>query len=318
MTDAATEESAKPTTPVPAPEQPRRKRNWRPWLWAFPALFLLSVFLLWPVLRTIQISFYDGSVINPTKEFVGVDNYERLLTNDPFFIRRELPPWSALFNSALWVVLFTSGVLGMGMLVAVLADKVRYEKLAKAIIFLPLVISFTAASVVFRLVYASDPDIGLINAALDGVGLGPVAFLGEANFANFAIIAAGIWVWTSLAMTILAAAYKSLPGSVLEAAAIDGSNAWQTFWRVSVPMMLGPIIVVAITMIINALKAIDLVLVMTAGGPRGSTRIVGYTVFLEIFNNNKAGYGSAAAVILLILMIPMMWFQLRQIRRGAD
>ena len=132
MTDAATEESAKPTTPVPAPEQPRQKRNWRPWLWAFPALFLLAVFLLWPVLRTIQISFYDGSVINPTKEFVGVDNYERLLTNDPFFIRRELPPWSALFNSALWVVLFTSGVLGMGMLVAVLADKVRYEKLAKA------------------------------------------------------------------------------------------------------------------------------------------------------------------------------------------
>jgi alpha-glucoside transport system permease protein len=119
-------------------------------------------------------------------------------------------------------------------------------------------------------------------------------------------------------MTILAAAYKSLPASVLEAAAIDGSNAWQTFWRVSVPMMLGPIIVVAVTMIINALKAIDLVLVMTAGGPRGSTRIVGYTVFLEIFQNNKAGYGSAAAVLLLILMVPMMWFQLRQIRQGAE
>jgi alpha-glucoside transport system permease protein len=287
-------------------------------VWAFPALFLLGIFLLWPVLRTIQISFYDGSVINPTREFVGVDNYERLLTDDPFFIRREIPPWSALFNSALWVFLFTSGVLGMGMLVAVLADKVRYEKLAKAIVFLPLVISFTAASVVFRLVYAADPDIGLINSVLGGIGLGPIAFLGEANWANFAIIAAGIWVWTSLAMTILAAAYKSLPASVLEAAAIDGSNAWQTFWRVSVPMMLGPIIVVAVTMIINALKAIDLVLVMTAGGPRGTTRIVGYTVFLEIFQNNKAGYGSAAAVLLLILMAPMMWFQLRQIRQGAE
>jgi alpha-glucoside transport system permease protein len=278
----------------------------------------LGIFLLWPVIRTIQFSFYDGSVINPTREFVGVDNYERLLTSDPLFIRREIPPWSAMFNSALWVVLFTSGVLGMGMLVAVLADKVRYEKLAKAIVFLPLVISFTAASVVFRLVYAADPDIGLINSVLGGIGLGPIAFLGEANWANFAVIAAGIWVWTSLAMTILAAAYKSLPASVLEAAAIDGSNAWQTFWRVSVPMMLGPIIVVAVTMIINALKAIDLVLVMTAGGPRGSTRIVGYTVFLEIFQNNKAGYGSAAAVLLLILMVPMMWFQLRQIRQGAD
>ena len=301
---------------------PRKRRspaiNWRPWVWAFPALFLLGVFLLWPVLRTIQISFYDGTVINPTQEFIGVDNYLRLLTEDPFFIRREWPPWSALFNSAVWVVFFTSGVVGMGMLVAVLADKVRYEKLAKAIIFLPLVISFTAASVVFRLVYAATPDIGLINLVLDSIGLAPIAFLGEVNWANFAIIAAGIWVWASLAMTILAAAYKSLPGEVMEAAAIDGSNAWQTFWRVSVPMMVGPIIVVAVTMIINALKAIDLVLVMTAGGPRGSSRIVGYTVFLEIFNNNKAGYGSAAAVLLLILMVPLMWFQLRQIRHGAE
>ncbi len=296
----------------------RRARNWRPWVWVFPTIFLLSIFLLWPVIRTIQISFYDGTVINPTKEFIGFDNYERLLTNDPLFLRRELPPWSALFNSALWVVLFTSGVVGLGMLVAVLADKVRYEKLAKAIIFLPLVISFTAASVVFRLVYASNPDIGLINSVFDGIGLAPIAFLGKANWANFAIIAAGIWVWTSLAMTILAAAYKSLSTSVLEAAEIDGGNAWQIFWRISVPMMRGPIIVVAVTMIINALKAIDLVLVMTAGGPRGSTRIVGYTVFLEIFNNNKAGYGSAAAVLLLILMFPMMWYQLRQIRQGAE
>lgn len=317
MTWGTAEEPVALNAPMPEPTRSKKAVNWRPWVWVFPALFLLSVFLLWPVIRTLQISFYDGTVIRPTQEFIGLDNYQRLLTNDPFFLRREWPPWSALFNSALWVVLFTSGVVGMGMLVAVMADKVRYEKIAKAIIFLPLVISFTAASVVFRLVYAASPDIGLINSFISGMGFEPIAFLGEVNWANFAVIAAGIWVWTSLAMTILAAAYKSIPDEVLEAAAIDGSNAWNTFWRVSLPMMTGPIIVVAVTMIINALKAIDLVLVMTAGGPRGSTRIVGYTVFVEIFNNNKAGYGSAAAVLLLILMIPMMVFQLRQIRQGS-
>jgi alpha-glucoside transport system permease protein len=275
------------------------------------------MFLVWPVVRTIWISLYEGSIIKPTREFVGLDNYERLLTDVPLFFARELPPWSALFNSALWVVLFTGGVIGIGMLVAVLSDRVKYEKVAKAIIFLPLVISFTAASVVFSLVFAFDDRIGLANAVWTGFGFGPIAWLGDKNIANFAVITAGIWVWTSLSMTILSAAYKALPGDVLEAAAVDGATPTQRFWRVSIPMMRGPIIVVAVTMIINALKAIDLVLVMTEGGPAGATRIVGFTVFWEIFNNNRAGYGSAAAVLLLLLMTPLMWYQLRQIRRGT-
>jgi alpha-glucoside transport system permease protein len=275
------------------------------------------VFLVWPMIRTVWVSFYDGSIIKPTREFVGFDNYRRLLVDDPFFLRYDLPPWSALFNSALWVVLFTAGVVGMGLAVAVLADRVRYEKLMKAIIFLPLVISFTAASVVFRFLYSTDPDIGVLNAIWAALGGEPISFLGRAELVNFAVIVAGVWIWTALSMTILSAAYRSIPQEVLEAASVDGSKPWQTFWRVSVPMMKGPIIVVAVTMIINALKALDLVLIMTEGGPRGASRIVGFTVYWEIFNNNKAGYGSAAAVILLVLMTPLMWYQLRQIRQGA-
>ena len=310
------------TTETAAVATARKRRrplsiNWQPWLWVSPALFLLGMFLVWPVVRTIWISLHKGSIIKPTREFIGLDNYQRLLTDDPLFFARELPPWSALFNSALWVVLFTGGVIGVGMLVAVLADRVKYEKVAKAIIFLPLVISFTAASVVFSLVFAFDDRIGLANAVWTGFGFGPIAWLGDQNIANFAVITAGIWVWTSLSMTILSAAYKALPGDVLEAAEVDGATPTQRFWRVSIPMMRGPIIVVAVTMIINALKAIDLVLVMTEGGPAGATRIVGFTVFWEIFNNNRAGYGSAAAVLLLLLMTPLMWYQLRQIRRGT-
>jgi len=307
---------SKPMTPAAggAPKKRRRRVRWRPWLWLAPALILLAVFLVWPVIRTIWISFHKGSIIKPTREFIGLENYQELFTNDPSFIKYDLPPWSALFNSALWVVLFTLGVIAFGLLVGVLADKVKYEKLSKAIVFLPLVVSFTAASVVFRLVYSTDPNIGLINAMLGLIGLGPIAFLGEPNLVNFAIIGAGIWVWTALSMTILAASYKALPEETHEAAAVDGASEWQVFWKVSLPQMKGPIIVVAVTMIINALKAVDLVLIMTTGGPGFSSRIVGFTVYWEIFNNNAAGYGSAVAVVLVVMMAPLMWWQMRQIR----
>ena len=314
MTAAAAPEAGSTAPPRAGPEGGIR---WKGWIWVLPALALLSVFLVWPVIRTIHYSLYKGSIIRPTREFVGLDNYQRLLTDDPAFLKTEWPAWSALFNSAVWVVLFTGGVIAMGLLVAVLADKVRYERLPKTIVFLPIVISFTAASVVFRLVYATNPNIGLLNAVRQALGLDPYAWLGEESTANLAVIAAGIWVWTSLAMTILAAAYKALPEEVHEAAALDGANGWQAFWRVSLPQMKGPLIVVAVTMIINALKAIDLVLVMSGGGPGYSSRIVGFTVYWEIFTNNKAGYGSAAAVLLLILMVPMMWWQMRQIRRAG-
>lgn len=307
--------AASPLETRPRAAWQRRTRNWRPWVWVLPALSLLAVFLAWPVVRTVWVSFYDGTIINPDREFVGLDNYTELLTADQFFVRYSLPPWSALFNSALWVVLFTSAVVGFGLLIAVLADRVRYERVAKAIVFLPLVISATAASVVFRFLYAADPGIGLLNAMWTTISpFAPVPWLGRPELVNFTLIGAAVWIWTGLAMTILSAAYKALPQEVVEAARVDGATAWQTFRRVSIPMMKGPIIVVAVTMIINALKAIDLVLVMTAGGPRGSSRIVGFTVFWEIFNNNKAGKGSAAAVLLLVLMIPLMWYQLRQIR----
>ena len=314
MTAAAAPEAGSTALPRAGP---RGGIRWKGWIWVLPALALLSVFLVWPVIRTIHYSLYKGSIIRPTREFVGLDNYQRLLTDDPAFLKTEWPAWSALFNSAVWVVLFTGGVIAMGLLVAVLADKVRYERLPKTIVFLPIVISFTAASVVFRLVYATTPNIGLLNAVRQALGLDPYAWLGEESTANLAVIVAGIWVWTSLAMTILAAAYKALPEEVHEAASLDGANGWQAFWRVSLPQMKGPLIVVAVTMIINALKAIDLVLVMSGGGPGYSSRIVGFTVYWEIFTNNKAGYGSAAAVLLLILMVPMMWWQMRQIRRAG-
>lgn len=282
-------------------------------VWVAPALILLTVFLIVPTLRTIWISFHTGSIIRPTREFVGLANYVRLLTGDPLFVKWSIPPWSALFNTGLWVVFFTGGVVGAGLLIAVLGDRtsMAFERSIKTFVFVPIIISFTAASVVFRLVFATDPNIGVVNAVWTRLGLSPIAWLGNQNIANFAVITAGVWVWTALSMTLLSAAYKGIPRDIREASAIDGATERQTFWKISLPMIAPTIGIIAVMMIINALKAVDLVLIMTQGGPAGASRVVGFTVFWEIFNNNKAGYGSAAAVLLLIFMIPLMAYQLR-------
>ena len=287
-----------------------------PWLYLSPALVLVSAFYVYPVIRTAWTSLFGGLGFSPT-EFVGLDNYFRLLTNDRFFLKLdEWPPSGAVVNTILWIVFFTAGSVGIGMLVAVLADRVRYEKVVKAAIFLPIVVSATAASVIFRFVYSPDRTIGILNAILTRIipSLEPVPWLGRTSLVNYAVIGAGIWIYTGLAMVILSAAYKSLDKEVLEAAKVDGANAWQSFWRVSVPMMAQPITFVVIFVVITALKMIDLVLIMTQGGPRAASRIIGFTMYWEVFNNGLVGYGSAVAMILLILMIPLIVIQIRRVR----
>jgi alpha-glucoside transport system permease protein len=290
------------------------KRWWPPWLFVLPALVLLTAFLVYPTLQTLWLSFYGGIGFNPT-EFVGLDNYVQLLTNDRFFLRLDQwPPSGALVNNVVWLALFTAGTVGVGLLIAVLGDRARYEKIVKAVIFLPMVISATAASVIFRFVYSPDATIGAINAALKAIlpNFDPIPWLGRTSLVNYAVISAGIWIWTGLAMTVLSAAYKSLDQEVLEAAEVDGASAWQTFWRISVPMMAQPIAFVAITMIINTLKMLDLVFVMTQGGPRAASRVIGFTFYWEVFNNNLVGYGSAVAIIMLILLFPVIYFYIRR------
>ncbi len=295
-----------------------RSSRWLPWFFIGPALLLVFVFLVLPTLQTISYSVRNGSMLNPTREFVGLANFERLLTSDRLFLRLDRwPPSGVLINSALWVILFPTITVSLGMLIAVLADRVRYESVIKAVIFLPMVISSTAASVIFVFVYSPDTTVGVINAALDALipKFEPITWLGRKELANFAIILAGVWVSAGLPMVVLSAAYKALPKDILEAARVDGGTPWQVFWRVSFPMMVRPVTFVTILLIINALKMVDLVLVMTEGGPRGATRVIGYSVYQEIFGNNRVGYGSAIAVLLFILMIPLIIYQVRQIRR---
>lgn len=298
-----------------------RHSKWLPLLFVGPALCILIIFLVYPTLHTILLSFTKGTILNPGREFVGLANYQRLLTADNTFLRLDSwPPSGVLPTTALWVLIFPPMTVCIGMLIAILSDRVRYESTIKSIIFLPMVISSTAASVIFVFVYSPDLTKGVLNAAMTSIftDMEPIAWLGRKELANLAIIFAATWVSAGLPTVVLSAAYKGLPREILEAARVDGGTAWQIFWRVSLPMMIRPVTFVTIMLTINTLKMVDLVLVMTDGGPRGATRVIGYTVWREIFGNNRVGYGSAVAVILFILVTPAIIYQIRQVRAGLS
>ena len=289
----------------------------RAWLFVLPALVLLAASLVYPTLQTLRTSLFGGTGFNPT-HFVGFRNYLQLLTHDSLFLRvTRWPPSGALVNNILWLILFSGGTLVFGLLIAVLAHGVRFESVVKSAVFLPMVISATAAAVIARFLFSPDASIGLLNAILKALipRFAPVAWLGTSEVVNYALISTGVWIWTGLSMTVLSAAYKSIDTQILEAARVDGAGPWKTFWRISLPMLVQPISFVAITMIINSLKMIDLVLVMTAGGPAGSSRVIGFTFYWEVFNNNLVGYGSAVAILMLIPLAPLMVVQVRRIRR---
>jgi alpha-glucoside transport system permease protein len=294
-----------------------RGAHLRAWLFVLPALILLAVYLVYPTIQTFRVSLFGGTGFNPTR-FVGIKNYIDLLTHDSLFLNlRRWPPSGALVNNILWLILFAGGTVVFGLLIAVLANGIRMERVVKSAVFLPMVISATAAAVIARFLFSTDATIGVINAVLKEIipGFAPIAWLGIARAVNYALIATGIWIWTGLSMTVLSAAYKSLDTAVLEAARVDGASVWKTFWRISVPMLAQPITFVAITMIINSLKMIDLVLVMTAGGPAGASRVIGFSFYWEVFNNDLVGYGSAVAILMLIPLAPLMVVQVRRIKR---
>lgn len=296
------------------------RNNLLGWAFVFPAVILITAFLIYPTIRTIQLSFDTGLGFT-TSEYVGLENYSNLFTRDRFFFDiDQFPPRGAVFNTIIWLGLFTAGTVGIGLVVAVLANAVRYEVLIKTIIFIPMAISFTAAGIIWRFVYSPDEKTGILNAILVGLipSTDPIPWLGRIDIVNVALIIAGIWIWTGFCMVILSAALKGLPQEVMEAAHVDGANSWQTFWRITIPMLLPTISVITTTMIINVLKAFDIVYIMTAGGPRGASRIIGFTMYWETFQNGKPGYGAAVAVIMLLLMLPFVIINIRRYRQGEQ
>lgn len=293
-------------------------RRWlAPWLWLLPAAAFIGVFLVYPVVDTIRISLMNSN----STAFVGVDNYT--------FIFTQRATQTALLNNLLWLFFFTSLTVGLGLILAVLTDRVRYEAVAKAVIFVPMAISFVAAAVIWRFMYEFKPEgftqLGTVNAALVGMGGSPEAWLVDTGPAslprplqvnNFAIIVAGVWMWTGFAMVVLSAGLKGISGEVLEAARVDGANEWQIFRYIILPMLYPTIAVVATTLVINALKKFDLVWVMTAGN--FDTDLVATLMYKEMFNFRQFGRAGALAVVLLVAILPIMLISIRRFRAQEE
>ncbi|MGC1527696.1 MAG: sugar ABC transporter permease, partial [Phormidesmis sp.] len=201
-----------------------------PWIYVGPAVLLLSAYLVIPTIRTFYLSFFGGS----SDEFVGLKNYIFVLTAPDTLITFR--------NNLLWLVLVTSISVSLGLIIAVLIDRVKYESIAKSLIFLPMAISFVGASVIWRFIYAYRPaeaeQIGVLNAIVTGLGFEPVGWLVNPAINNFALIAIMIWLQTGFCMVLLSSAVKGVPNDVLEAARVDGANEIQIFRRIIVPMIM--------------------------------------------------------------------------------
>lgn len=284
----------------------RLKPRVRPWLWLGPAFAFLGFFLVYPTIGTIIRSLQDKF----GKNWAGLDNYTWFFGSDDAL--------SALKNNVLWLVFLTLFVVGLGLLVAVLVDRVRYESIAKSVIFVPLAVSMVAAGVIWLNMFLYQPpgevQTGTLNAVLGIFGIAPVAFMQVTDFSinTFMLIIVMTWMWTGFAMVIISAALKGISPELLEAARVDGANEFQVFRRIIFPLLVPTLVVVSTTMIITALKAFDIVYTMTGG--QLQTNVIANLMYQQMFQVGNYGRASAVAVVLLIAIVPIMIFNIGRFR----
>jgi alpha-glucoside transport system permease protein len=281
-------------------------RRLQPLIFVGPALAMLTWALVLPTFRTFYLSLFDSNSVN----FVWFQNYVKVFT-DPNTL-------DVFRNNLLWMVFGTSFTVIFGLVISVLADRSRFETVAKSLIFLPMAISFVGAGVIWNFVYAvrpvTEPQIGLLNSIWVSLGNQPVAWTAfSPPWNNFFLIVIVIWLQVGYSMVLFSAAIKGIPDEILEAARIDGANETQIFFRIMIPLIRATIITVTTTVVVFSLKIFDVVWIMT-GGQYG-TSVIATEFYRQYFTYNSNGIGSALAMILLICVAPVMAYNLRQFAR---
>lgn len=302
-----------------------RQKPGVPWLYLLPALVVMTFFIVYPMITTIGLSFLNANGTGPVSAACAAgrscwgpfENYHYALSAEIDFTnfgRAWTTFWySSYGNMIKWALLMVSGTVILGLLIAVLTDRVRYEPLAKAIIFMPMAISFVGAGIIWGFVYnygTSSVQIGILNAIITALGGQPVAWLQTVGINTIALIVVGIWIWTGFSMTILSASLKSVPSEILEAARVDGANEWQVFSGIMVPIIMPTITVVITTMVINTLKLFDIVYVMTGGNYK--TDVIAVRMYREYYINYNQGHATAVAVVLIILILPFIYYNIKR------
>ena len=357
----------------------------RPWLFLFPAIFALGLYLAYPVFETLRLSLTDR---DQGGAFVGLANYNQMLAEPKF--------WEALRNNLLWLVIVPAASTAFGLLAAQLTDRIKWGAIAKSLIFMPMAISFVGAGVIFKLVYEARPadqnQIGVLNAVwlqFEG-GIGSFLFLqllpalmllafagivsyvgwifvrpiaesrergGGAGYVplrlfvgvaalylvylslsslvsvftfdypygdpqtwltipfwnSFLLMVVLIWIQTGFAMVILSAALRGIPEETVEAAIVDGANPFQIFFKIKVPQIMGTIVVVWTTITITVLKVFDIVFAMTNG--QWETQVMANYMYDKMFRANDWGVGSASAMVIMLLVTPILIWNIYNARK---
>lgn len=284
----------------------RRRAAVRPWLFVGPALLLMGVYLFYPVIQTFILSFFNSEGIT----FVGLRNYLWAI-QDPAFLQ-------AIRNNVLWLLIVPTVSTSLGLVIAVLADHVRWGTIAKSLIFMPMAISFVGASVIWKFVYdyrgPTAEQIGLLNALIVSLGGEPQAWIAIPFWNNFFLMAILIWIQTGFAMVVLSAALRGVPEDTLAAARIDGATEVQIFFRITIPQISGTILVVMTTITIVVLKVFDIVMAMTNG--QWGTEVLANLMYNWMFRGGgDFGRGSMIAVVIMIAVLPIMLWNLHRFRR---
>jgi alpha-glucoside transport system permease protein len=280
----------------------------KPYLFLLPALAAITLYLIYPTIQTVIYSFANAG----STAFVGFSNYGDLLSSSDF--------QGTMFNTLLWILIVPAGTIVLGLLIATLADRLkpRGEKTAKTLIFLPMAIGAVGAGAIWKFVYAANPSgqkqIGLLNGIVTGLGGSPVNWLqlstGRLN--SLLLMVMLLWAQAGFAMVLLSAAIKGVPTETLEAARLDGAGEGAIFFRIVIPQIRTTLITVFITVLIGVLKTFDIVYVMTNG--LYNTNVVAVDFYNQLFTNSNAGYAAAIVVMLMIVVIPVMTYQIRQFR----
>ena len=277
-----------------------RANQVRPWLFLFPAIFALGLYLVYPVVGSFWRSLFDRS----GDGFVGLGNYASLAADGEF--RRSV------LNNLLWVLVVPALATFFGLLVAQLTDRLSWGNIAKSLIFMPMAISFVGASLIWKFVYAADSEIGILNAIRAALGFGdPIDFLQIPFWNNFFLMLILVWIQTGFAMVILSAALRGIPEETIEAAIIDGASPLQIFFQIKVPQIMGTIVVVWTTITILVLKVFDIVYTMTNGN--FGTQILPSYMMAFMFRDD--GRATAVAFVIMLLVLPVMVWNIRQARR---
>jgi len=279
-----------------------------PYAFLLPGFGLIALMLIYPTLQTVNYAFANRD----STAYIGVQNFRDLFTDNAF--------WQTIVNNVLWLLIVPAVAVALGVVVAVLGDKlsVQGEKVAKSVIFLPMAISFVGASAIWGLVYAynnaGQAQTGLLNAVWTALGGDPQTWLANstARLNSVLMMVILVWLQVGFAMILLSAAIKGVPEDTIEAARIDGASELQIFSKVVIPQIKGTMITVFITVVILVLKVFDIVYVLTNGNY--STNVIANMFFNELFANSQAGKASALVVVLLVAVLPILWYQVRHFR----